>query len=1164
MAYTVGSASVDIVPDFKNAQLAITKFFNSKPDQFKIPVTLDIDERGLKRTEQQAAAAGTRVSKAMNDAATRSQAEADRLADQIVEARFKALGRAHAEALRMNTQREREAAREAKRLLDEETKARIEAQRAVEQASKDQARLFAQAHAEALRLNAEYDRAARARMRLEEENLRASMRTAEALADARRKADEQELRDAQRADEQRFKNEERAFRESLRVQKSHLEAFLRATAEQEKIRIQVELDEREAMLSGRRTGGLIARSIHAEIRQNAGLIAAVVGGALIAGGPASLAAASGLFMGIGAVAAAQSERIRSTWRGLWDEIKSGAVSDANVLVPAYDRLAGAIGQSFQRMRPLIRDAFEASEGQIDSFGASLTHATENALPGLVRAVQNGGPVIQGLGDALESIGTGLTGFFDRISAHAPGAGAAFSALGDSLAALLPLLGELLGQGAELGAIVLPVLTGAFQGALAVADALGGSLPVLVSGFLAFRVAQGAGRFITGWSQSLLRASEAGGLFATSQARAAGALQTAARAAPIVGIAVAGVGLVMAQASQQGQEWAQALLEGGEAAQKARAQMSDYGTAFDEANSGVGGFVAGLIGFTAQSYLTNSAIEQGNSRFDEMLAKMTPLERASHDLSVAERELEEVSLDSASTAGDLATAKGKVEAAARRQAQAEEELERATRGVTEAMGEQADAARARVDSEFAYQKSLLDVENALADVNTAQGDLDTARKEGTAEDVAAAELKLREALLAVNQSYADQLSAVNQRATSNLPAALDEEQKKLIGYKAELDELNRMISQGVVLPPALEQYRQQLIGITGQADGAMLAQAQLATALGEVGVAVESIPNSKAIKIDAPTQEVVQRLVDLGFTVTTLPDGSVRVEALTEEAVANLGNLSADLATLHGTTATPHAVLKDDGFIGPIKRDQALAGTLNSTFIGPVATLYDSNFIGPVHRDIQLANQLGGMRPSPTASLIDNASRGILAIQGYLNGLQNKTVTLTLNQVTNQIVRRSTITQDQYTGGAAEGGAIEDIRLRRVPHYKHASGGAVIGRGSAFDDLIPAYGPNPSAKYSIANGEHILDGRDVALMGGQAGVYAFREMLNSGQLRSPGPDTAIRAMVETQKVGREPSSPTPTEKLRTVNLYTPDIPTALRELRAVEHQEAVLASPWQRR
>ena len=61
------------------------------------------------------------------------------------------------------------------------------------------------------------------------------------------------------------------------------------------------------------------------------------------------------------------------------------------------------------------------------------------------------------------------------------------------------------------------------------------------------------------------------------------------------------------------------------------------------------------------------------------------------------------------------------------------------------------------------------------------------------------------------------------------------------------------------------------------------------------------------------------------------------------------------------------------------------------------------------------------------------------------------------------------------GGNANGGAIG-----------YATGGKVWGAGTATSDSIPSM---------LSNGEHVLTARDVAAMGGQANVYAFRNTLH---------------------------------------------------------------------
>lgn len=50
----------------------------------------------------------------------------------------------------------------------------------------------------------------------------------------------------------------------------------------------------------------------------------------------------------------------------------------------------------------------------------------------------------------------------------------------------------------------------------------------------------------------------------------------------------------------------------------------------------------------------------------------------------------------------------------------------------------------------------------------------------------------------------------------------------------------------------------------------------------------------------------------------------------------------------------------------------------------------------------------------------------------------------------------------------------------------AAGGGVYGRGTGTSDSIPAW---------LSSGEHVLTAKDVAAMGGQAGVYAFRDAIH---------------------------------------------------------------------
>lgn len=1130
MGYTVGSASVDIVPDFKNAQLAITAFFNKQRDELKIPAKLDFDENAVRNAETQARNMGSRVSKAMNDAASRNQATADKIADQIVEARFKSLARAHAEALRMNAALDREAARAQKAQLDEETRARIQAEREVTRTEKERAKAYQQAHSEALRLNAQIDRDNQARVReqirLDESAARQAIQTAQRVARERQRIADEEARQRER----QFKQDERAFQQQLREQiKALKEAHKTATAN-EKIRIKVEIDEKQALLSGRRYGGLVTRAMHEELRQNAGLISAVLGGVLLAGAPAAIGAATVLFGGIGAVAAFQNDRLRASWKGLWDEIKSGAQSDAAVLVPAFDRMAGSIGQAFQRSRAEVRNAYGAMVPMIDSFSASITQTAENALPGLVRAVMASGPVVRGLGELLEKTGSGVGAFFDTLSTHSYAAGAAASNLGDVLQQLLPTIAELLGQGAELATIVLPAITSGFSGLNILVGALGGTLPVVLSAWLAFRSAQGIGRLMTGWAQSLDKAAQSGGIFSGVMGKASTGLASVGKAAPLLGVAVGLLGALFAASKQQINDWSRALDEGGKAAREARAEMAEYSSTMDTLNSGFLGFIGNLLPAGAALDMIADDADDAAEAHKRYLESLTPLESAQRDLRIATDELARGMDDESTTASELEGMQRAVGRAAAVQAREEEKLQRATEGVTEAMQAQADAARARVDSHFGYAQAVQDVAEAQQ------------KLQETLADTEASAVDVNKATMDYNQSLLDQVQAAADVATSNLPAAMTDQQKAVIGAKGALDELNKLIEQGITLPPDLETYRQQLIAITNGADEGMLAQAQLSTALGEVGAAVEAIPNSAVIEIHDPSPAIIQRLGELGFTITNLPNGDVRVEAETDEAKDNLGNLSSQLTNINQTTAEPHVNLIDDPFRAKHGASMQALNQLNGQHPSPTASLTD-NMSGPTRNLISLSQLLGVQKPRPTVSVNDQASGTLRSIIGNLAGIVSKTVTVTVqNRMT--------------TPGLAEGGSVDDAlagsrAFRNLPRYD--GGGSVWGRGGPRDDLNII---------RVSPGEHVFDAQDVQLMGGQAGVYAFREMLNSGKLGSPATATStgvqqMLAVGAPRSAAPQASSTTP----RAVSLYTPDIPAAIRALKAVEHQEAALAPVW---
>lgn len=454
---------------------------------------------------------------------------------------------------------------------------------------------------------------------------------------------------------------------------------------------------------GERSGGLLARGMQHGVMRNSPLIVAGVAAALAAGAPAALAGATAMFAGVGIVAQSQSVAVRSAWSEAWDDIKAEAFDQSRALEPVLVGLADQVSRAFRDMGPVLRSTFEDAAPQMQVFANGLLGMAQNALPGFARAVAQGMPVTEGLASLLEQIGTGLTGFFDAMSSRSPAAGQAFEALGGITANLLPVLGELLGQGAELASIVLPPLAAALGVVADVVGVLGPLLPGVALGFAAMKSAQVA----AGYLQTFAVQAQYATIAATGSVRAgervggamskmADGVGRASAALPVLGIVLGGISSDLNDATSEEEKWAQAILAGGSAATAAYQEYESgthWGQALDEAT--------GLA----------SSWDDAKVRADELRAAMDPLARAQLDLTNAVR-------DHGPTSSEAQAA---TEAYARAQADAEAEasdLQLAIDGVTTAMIEQADQALAAIDSGFAYRRSLDDLEDAQADLNTA--------------------------------------------------------------------------------------------------------------------------------------------------------------------------------------------------------------------------------------------------------------------------------------------------------------------------------------------------------------------------------------------------------------------------------------------------------------
>ncbi|TFV72481.1 hypothetical protein E4P40_20440, partial [Blastococcus sp. CT_GayMR20] len=228
----------------------------------------------------------------------------------------------------------------------------------------------------------------------------------------------------------------------------------------------------------------------------------------------------------------------------------------------------------------------------------------------------------------------------------------------------------------------------------------------------------------------------------------------------------------------------------------------------------------------------------------------------------------------------------------------------------------------------------------------------------------------------------------------------------------------------------------------------------------------------------------------------------------------LGMANTALSAFGGQIAIPQAQLNSSLFAGAQAEAMGKVAQLDAQRPTPMAGLNSIPFVGGILNSLGMSNTLAGQRPTPQAFLGDQGfKQAAAALMLNLHTIANQKIvpvaTLMANTgaaeaALNWAARnRTSYVFQQVITKSATGGAIDDAVSRLADGggifagIGLAAGGGVSGPGGPLDDLIPAMGPG-GARYQLSNGEHVLDARDVDLMGGQGGVYAFRDALNAGR------------------------------------------------------------------
>jgi hypothetical protein len=206
------------------------------------------------------------------------------------------------------------------------------------------------------------------------------------------------------------------------------------------------------------------------------------------GAPLLVAAGGVLMGGLAAVIVHNAPQVQEAANDVGHSFTTAFTEAAHETIPMFAVALHHVADEADHMAKVAKPAFDGLYPAIESVTRGVTGLVNQALPGLVRAIETGRPVFQGFQNLLTSIGSGLGNFFSIVSGHAPAMGTTLTALGDTLDALFRVLGEVTGAGSELGMVVLPALATVLHVLADVLGVISPLLPGIVLGFLAWKAA----------------------------------------------------------------------------------------------------------------------------------------------------------------------------------------------------------------------------------------------------------------------------------------------------------------------------------------------------------------------------------------------------------------------------------------------------------------------------------------------------------------------------------------------------------------------------------------------------------------------------------------------------------------------------------------------------
>jgi hypothetical protein len=530
----------------------------------------------------------------------------------------------------------------------------------------------------------------------------------------------------------------------------------------------------------------------------------------------------------------------------------------------YPALAGAISTALGALTPLV-DVF--------------ANLAQTVLPIVIKAIKTLAPLFAEL---AEGVGDALTRAIQTLAPALPPLVEAFTKIAE---VLVPFSLTLL----NLAVDVLPPFVAIVQGLAKVLEFIAPILPLLVTGFIGLKVIGGVAALVEGLTGKLLAAAIATDTLSTSTTGlvrrgmsnallgAAGGAEKLKNAMGTIGPVAAGVGAYMGlflmaiqDADQKTNDWAQALLKGGQAARTAAAEM-------EKAHKNVEKVTTGFTGFIGKFTFGGNAVEAAAKQYDTAGVKASDLWKAMSPLEQATSKVEYWQNELNYRLKEYGAGSPEVEAAQRRfhywsgEVTHQQDLQAdATKTATQRIQEQADQQRATLDAQIAYEQAILGVHSAMAEYNKVMAD-----GKATDDDRSRASIGVRQAIL-------DVADAAKKKAEQD-NAGKDTTEIARLANEAYIQSLKDQAAQ--LTGPAADAMNAYISDYEKFHGSAVVAKASIE----DLGLKIRNVPDSKHVDVLVPTESQIAQLKALGYTIEYLPNHTVRITTDTEAARADLQN-----------------------------------------------------------------------------------------------------------------------------------------------------------------------------------------------------------------------------------------------------------------------------------